>query len=318
MNSHDMILLPLGYSECLKSGLTESMLLSHSLQHPLPEVSVITNGLIPDLVKFKNEHHGITYKVLYQWVEEIYGEWPYPESPTCEAIVRCIERLTAKVIKIKKQHSSVEKDELMSQFLQDEFSLPKLGFRKGKVVNFSPPRKTKKQPLANPDSALEACKEMKQRMYAMNRNANKRQKRREALIQKQANCIQSQQRTICEHEKKLVGSESQLKKLRAKLDRVNHRAEYWKKRVNAIDDDCATKKKKLRDEIESLKREVSVLSLDNAELNETVQSIMSDPEIITFENGKFTDDVRACIYELLSLNVGVKKIEPIVRCVLKI
>ena len=45
----------------------------------------------------------------------------------------------------------------MSQFLQDEFSLPKLGFRKGKVVNFSPPRKTKKQPLTNPDSALEAC-----------------------------------------------------------------------------------------------------------------------------------------------------------------
>ena len=103
MNSHDM---PLGYSECLKSGLTESMLLSHSLQHPLPEVSVITNGLILDLVKFKNEHHGITYQVFYQWVEEIYGEkWPYPESPTCEAIVRCIERLTAKVIKIKKQHS---------------------------------------------------------------------------------------------------------------------------------------------------------------------------------------------------------------------
>ena len=87
--------------------------------------------------------------------------------------------------------------------------------------------------------------------------------------------------------------------------------------MNTIDDDCATKKKKLRDEIESLKREVSVLSLDNAELNETVQSIMSDPEIITFENGKFTDDVRACIYELLSLNGGVKKIAPIVRCVLK-
>ena len=82
--------------------------------------------------------------------------------------------------------------------------------------------------------------------------------------------------------------------------------------MNTIDDDCATKKKKIRDEIESLKREVSVLSLDNAELNETIPSIMSDPEIITFENGKFTDDVRACIYELLSLNVGVKKIAPIV------
>ena len=295
------------------------MLLSHSPQHPLPEVSVVTNGLILDLVKFRNEHSGITYKVFYQWVEEIYGEkWPYPESPTCEAIVRCVERLTAKLIKIKKQHSSVEKDELMSLFLQEEFCLPKLGFRKGKVVNFSPPRKPKKQASTNPDSALEACKEMKQKMYAISRNANKRLKRREAVIQKQADRIQSQQKAICEYEKKLVGSESQLKKLRAKLDRVNHRAEYWKKKVDAVNDDCASKRKKLHDEIDTLKMEVSALSSDNAELNETVQSIlMSDPEITTFENGKFTDDVRACIYELLSLNVGVKKVAPIVRCVLK-
>ena len=102
------------------------------------------------------------------------------------------------------------------------------------------------------------------------------------------------------------------------MDRVNHRAAYWKKRVNDLSSDCSTKRKKLRDEIVSLKEEVATLSLDNAELNETVQSIlMSDPEITTFENGKFTDDVRACVYELLSLNVGVKKVAPIVRCVLK-
>ena len=174
-------------------------------------------------------------------MEEIYGEkWPYPESPTCEATVTCVERLTAKLITIKKQHSSVEKDGLMSLFLQEEFCLPKLGFRKGKVVNFSPPRKPKKQASTNPDSALEACKEMKQKMYAISRNANKRLKRREAVIQKQADRIQSQRKAICEYEKKLVGSESQLKKLRAKLDRVNHRAKYWKKKVDAVNDDCAS------------------------------------------------------------------------------
>ena len=84
-------------------------------------------------------------------------------------------------------------------------------------------------------------------------------------------------------------------------------------RVNDSSNHCSTKRKKLRDEIVSLKEEVATLSLDNAELNETVQSIlMSDPEITTFENGKITDDVRACVYELLSLNVA-----PIVRCVLK-
>ena len=70
--------------------------------------------------------------------------------------------------------------------------------------------------------------------------------------------------------KRLVTSESQLKKLKAKLDPVNHRAAYWK-RVNDLSSDCSTKRKKLRDEIVSLKEKVARLSLDNAELNETVQ-----------------------------------------------
>ena len=33
--------------------------------------------------------------------------------------------------------------------------------------------------------------------------------------------------------------------------------------------------------------------------------------------GKYTDDIQACIYELLSLNVGVRNIGPTIYCVLK-
>ena len=62
---------------------------------------------------------------------------------------------------------------------------------------------------ANPKSApqsqyIEMCKEMKQKVYAINRNANKRLKRREAVIQKQGNRIQSQQKAIVEYEKGLL------------------------------------------------------------------------------------------------------------------
>ena len=55
---------------------------------------------------------------------------------------------------------------------------------------------------------------------------------------------------------------------------------------------------------------------DNAEMAETLQSILKDTEVRTFEGGRYTDNVRACIYELLSLNVGVHNIAPIIRCVL--
>jgi len=36
-------------------------------------------------------------------------------------------------------------------------------------------------------------------------------------------------------------------------------------------------------------------------------------KIATFESGKYTDDVRACVYE--SLNVGIHNVAPIFRCV---
>ena len=59
------------------------------------------------------------------------------------------------------------------------------------------------------------------------------------------------------------------------------------------------------------------LGLENSELHTKLESIMtSEPEIITFQNGKYTDDIRAFVYELLSLNVGVKNIGPIIKCVI--
>ena len=37
------------------------------------------------------------------------------------------------------------------------------------------------------------------------------------------------------------------------------------------------------------------LDLDNAEMSETLESILTSEEIATFESGKYTDDVRACV-----------------------
>ena len=132
-------------------------------------------------------------------------------------------------------------------------------------------------------------------MYAAYRNAKKKLKRRDALIEKQIACIETQQQTIIGYKNKVFGSDSQVKKLHAKLDRVNHRALYWKKKVKDISSSESTKKKKLQDEVQSLNEEIACLSLENSELDDVIQSIES--EITTFEHGKYTDDVRACIYE---------------------
>lgn len=154
-------------------------------------------------------------------------------------------------------------------------------------------------------------------MYALSHNANKRLKRREAYIQKQKMQIHDQLLTITIYERKLEGTESNLSKLKAKISRINHWASYWRYRVESIHHHNSAVKAKLRREIESLKKEISCLDTDNAEMKDVVESLLSSEEIATFENGKYTDDVRTCVYELLSLNVGVQNIAPVIRCALK-
>ena len=72
---------------------------------------------------------------------------------------------------------------------------------------------------------------------------------------------------------------------------------YRKKWLQDVNHFFQSKKKELTDEIISLKEEVAALAFDNSELHDTIQTILSsEPKITTFENSKYTDDVRACVY----------------------
>ena len=75
--------------------------------------------------------------------------------------------------------------------------------------------------------------------------------------------------------------ESKVAKLKAELNRVNHRASYWKSRGQVLKEGNALKKKELQDEIKTLKDKVSSMDFENAELNQELQDIMSS-EIVVF------------------------------------
>ena len=110
----------------------------------------------------------------------------------------------AKLAKLK-MCSSAEKEGLMSKFFAEEYILPRLGYHKGRVISFSPQRPPRKQKIESDDQV----KEMTQKMYDMTRNANKKIKQRDAAIQKQVDCIRTQQKTIEDMKWKLLGSDSQ-------------------------------------------------------------------------------------------------------------
>ena len=71
-----------------------------------------------ELVKFNNQHAECSCKIFYQWMVDLYGDkWPQPDSPTCSALIKSVERLNARLVKMKKQHTSELKEEAILDFL---------------------------------------------------------------------------------------------------------------------------------------------------------------------------------------------------------
>ena len=60
--------------------------------------------------------------------------------------------------------------------------------------------------------------------------------------------------------------------------------------------------------------------MDNLELKDKVQEIMMEvsERTVSFEGGKYTDNnIRACCFELLSLNVSVRNVKLVIESVLR-
>ena len=83
--------------------------------------------------------------------------------------------------------------------------------------------------------------------------------------------------------------------LKSKLDRVNHHVAYWRTKLDDLQAKLNMKQAKCHTKIESLKQEIYSLDLQNDELRQTLDSELG-LEINTFENGKYTDDMKACVY----------------------
>jgi len=94
--------------ECTKHDIKSSMLLSDC---DLPELESVTNGLILELVRFKERHSQCTFRKLFKWIKDLFGtKWP-EQAPNQQAVIQSIKRLSAGLSKLKKcSTSSTEKD----------------------------------------------------------------------------------------------------------------------------------------------------------------------------------------------------------------
>ena len=72
----------------------------------------------------------------------------------------------------------------------------------------------------------------------------------------------------------------------------------------------------LEAECSSLKDEVSQLRAENRDLEQLVALCNSD-EVVTFADGRFTDEIREVIMNLVALNVSINKVNDVIRVVLR-
>ena len=73
---------------------------------------------------------------------------------------------------------------------------------------------------------------------------------------------------------------------------------------------------KLEKECQELQSKVSTLRQENLELKE-LTTLLNDQELVTFANGRFSDEMRQTIMTLVSKNVSLKQVNEVIRTVLK-
>ena len=140
-------------------------------------------------------------------------------------------------------------------------------------------------------------------------NVRRREKRKEMKLKKQKKAIK---------ELKKKSNKASVAFRKAIAERSL--AYYYKKKCEILMADTEEIACESEQEVENkeLKERLSELEEINIKLNEQVKQLEERPSLVTYEDGRYTDDVRTCVIELLTHNVTIFNVEPVIRSVLKL
>ena len=103
--------------------------------------------------------------------------------------------------------------------------------------------------------------------------------------------------------------------------RLQDQLRYYKQKSMKVESDTSDSEcdycGDLEDQIRKLQDKNDELLEENALLNEELCQLKSQ-SLVTMVDGKYTEEVRLCVMELLALNVGINKVEPVIRAVLRL
>ncbi|XP_065659664.1 structural maintenance of chromosomes protein 2-like isoform X1 [Hydra vulgaris] len=186
----------------------------------------------------------------------------------------------------------------------------------------------KEDKLNNIENKLELLKSKKESFNV--RNLNKKIKYRDTQLEIKKNKINllknEEKKIILQLKNKITDINSilqnsdinisELKNEKIKLQKkVSNLKVILQNKTNYINDNNMKDVISLEKEVVSLYSKTNILKEENLELQKLV-SLLDDDEVITFEDGRYSDDIRETIMKLLSMNVSMNSVNEVIKVVL--
>ncbi len=306
---------------CKEAKITSDMLFK---SEPFPSLSTLKKGIVLELLNIKKSH-GISWPEYKGWIEAILNPNPLILLNTLRKSVLDVvtrkDKLTRNVHRIGRSK--------LDDFLHEEYKLPKQRpsiTTKTSIPKSSPLKPTcnqiiaasvnrslaaeiaeLKQKVATDEQQLIVKEKKIQKVNSNFRNVNKKLKRKDNKISTLLSTITSLKhgRAAPIKNKHTKSLSNLVRYYRAKCSNLSNKLQTFEC------SDC----NELDITVNNLKQENRELREKNAEL---IDKVKESKRVSFFSERKYSDNLRLCIMELLTYNVGVLKIEPVLRSVFKL
>ena len=168
------------------------------------------------------------------------------------------------------------------------------------------------------------------------RNLERQLKRRSDAIERQKDCKKTLQeeltmkdKEVTSLRKQLVSKDEKMENLKTKVSEIRNEKKnaqeltrYHRQKNRDLqnsqpndDEGSSSLRTKLREYSDIIVEKDDLLSQLSENVDELEARQTSQPAVVTFDKGRYTDDVRVTCLDLLSRNVGILNVEPIIRSV---
>ena len=297
------------YKYCKESDITSSMLLGGE---PLQIIPDIKNGLVLELFAIKKiKKESVSWSDFIKWIKTISGN----EDPiSIAAIQKSVTKLQSKKTQLQKSKSK-NGCLVINSFLESPYKIPGNEPRRSRssTVNYKVPWQSffMKEVIATVNKSLAAENAALKEKCTAKENEIEKFKRK---LRKRYNACKKIKRkySTVNHFKDDFSKPDRMKRLREQIRYYKTKCDSLTIQLKELEcEECQT----LQTSIEQLKSEKRELLHLNSEYRDTIKELKSR-KIQFYKDNKYTDTLRICIMELLSYNVGILNVSPIIQSVL--